>query len=63
MDITFTLHWWIIPIGLFLLGIIGFFVIANMAGDYDCFTPLAALAFGALFIGGSIFFIVGHFIK
>jgi hypothetical protein len=45
-----TIPFWFILIILVIIGIIGFVVIADKAGDYDFFTPLFALGFAIIFI-------------
>lgn len=50
MTISFSMPFWVIPIILVIVGIIGFAVIADKAGDYDFFTPMLALLFAMLFI-------------
>jgi hypothetical protein len=50
MTIAFSVPFWLILIILVVIGIIGFMIIADKAGDYDFFTPFLALGFALVFI-------------
>lgn len=45
---TITLHWWLLPLAILLVGTIIGYVIASRAGDYDFMTP--TIGFGIIAI-------------
>ena len=58
-----NLPFWIIPVGLVVIGIAGMaWIMRKEGGDYDFGTPLAALGWGGLFIMLAIGIAVGKYI-
>jgi predicted tellurium resistance membrane protein TerC len=50
MSIAFTIPFWLILVLLVVVGIIGFCVIIDRAGDWDFVTPMIAIVWAAIFI-------------
>jgi hypothetical protein len=62
MTIALTIPFWVIIATLISVGLVGFYIIASFAGDYDFFTPFIALGWGLVFIILAVGLVIGKYV-